>query len=219
MMIIQLTCSLMFRESLPPSAPQGGYNLITLSDPNIESSAVLEKLLDLIYPVPRHDLSHALVYQKVIQLAKKWECLHALENLYNAVLLSITSAQKAARISGLTNRRNDPPDCLFIIAAGLEDMELLRIVVAQCSSLTWKYDWMDRDYVCEGNPATALRNGWPDAVAYPRAFDFGAWTLDHYNAVQPEIIWCMIYSRNFKGKPDWEVISTQFIDLLKKQCE
>lgn len=218
-MTIQLTCSLMFRESLPSSAPQGGYDLITLSDPDIESSAVLEKFLDLIYPVPQHDLSQALVYQKVIQLARKWECLHALEILYNAVLLSITNAQKVARISGLTNRRNNPPDYLFIIAAGLEDMELLRTVVAQCSSLTRKYDWMDRNYVCEGEPAGAPRSGWPDAVAYPRAFDFGAWSLDHYNALQPEIIWCMIYSRKFKGKPDWEVISTQFIDLLKKRCE
>jgi hypothetical protein len=154
MMMIQLTGSLMFRESLPPFPPQGGYDPVTLSDPDVEISVVLEKFLDLIYPVPQHDLSQALVYQQVIQLAKKWQCLHALETLYNAVLLSIMNAQKVAQKAGLTNRRNNPPDYLFIIAAGLEDMELLRTVVAQCSSLTWKY-WMDRDYVCEGEPASA----------------------------------------------------------------
>lgn len=170
---------------------------------------MLEKFLDLIYPVAHHDLSQAVVYHHVIRLARKWHCLYALEALYNAVKLAITNR-------GFTK----PPDYLFIIAVGLEDTSLLKMVISECSTQRWDHTWIDLDYVAEGIPSQYSTPGGPgDRGIFPRAFEFGAWTLEHYLTIPLPIIWCVLCTRKSRRGKDWNVIAGELTRMISRLCE
>jgi len=162
----------------------------------------------LIYPVAHHDLSQAVTYHHVIRLARKWNCLYALEVLYNAVKLSVTNRQSTK-----------PPDYLFIIAVGLEDALILKMVVSECSAQRWDRTWIDLDYVAEGIPSHYITSDDPqNSIMFPRAFEFGAWDLDHYLTIPPPIIWCMLCARKGGREEDWSVIADEMTRMIARLC-
>jgi len=170
---------------------------------------VLEKFFDLIYPIARHDLSQAVIYHHVIRLARKWHCVYALEILYNAVKLSVADR-------GFTN----PPDYLFIIAVGLEDTSLLKLVISECSTQTWDHTWTDLDYEAKGLPDRCFTLHHPQySILFPRAFEFGAWTLDHYLTIPPHIIWCMLRARRASQGNDWHTNVHWLTRYISRLCE
>jgi hypothetical protein len=132
-------------------------------------------------------LKDGLLIRRVIQLARLWKSLSALDKISREVFL--------AAFSGLTSISFT---ALFIIAVGLEDPTLLGFIVAQTEQRQWVFAWSDMNCFCL-NSVASLREERSE-VDRQHHYDFGCWPLEHYQSIPPHIIHTLLVLHDVSAK-------------------
>ena len=180
-----------------------------MTDVDIGHSAVITKFLDFIYPNLWVDLDDGLLDRRVIRLARKWECLYALDRIGKEILLRT-----------ITDTSREPNTSLFITAVGLEDPALLGAIVAKTGHRRWPAECHEMDYICDGIPeATNASNM---GIGTPFLYNFGCWSEEEFTSIPLTVLWCFhraYREQELLRKRDWAGVAVQFHEQLQQTCE